>query len=637
MRATPRARRTVVRCAVVTLLTALSGSALAACSTSEQDAPEAGSWTVLHYSVADNDLEEPMVQDVDELGSVGSRGSLTVREFLDRSPGYTDAEVLDQGDFDGARVLDLGEPGTSTLVDDLGDVDSSDPATLASFLADGLEAHPADHYALVISDHGGQWSGIGLDETSGGGLLTLPDLVEGIGDGLEQAGVERLDLLGFDACLMAGYEVAAAMAPFADRMVASQELEPGHGWDYSAFEVAADGATPDELGRAIIDGFREQATAQETVSGVTLALLDLTRLQPLTEAVSAFGDTLSDDPRVVPAVGRAQAQVIGFGRNPDPEQDAHLSDLGELVAAVGKESDDASAAADRVQQALDDVVVEEFAGEARAGATGLSIYLPPSVDYFSADYAKAVSTPWIGFLRSFYGLAEQAAQDVLPTFVQDEPDATIDADGLTLTADYDPAGQDALTRATISYARVERDGTITYLGEESADYGTADEPTAVGTYDFTTLRMSDGEDAVDAYTDLTVQDDGYATFQVPLDYYAPDAEDDADPTDVLLKLVVDPDAGEIVSETYYVYDPETSAYGEGELDPEGIIAPKQPNYDAEGTETWVSTSDVGLYADLESITYDFVPLRKGTRLQVDLSLYDAAGNVASSSTEVRAP
>src|SRR5690606_34862583 len=108
-----------------------------------------------------------------------------------------------------------------------------DPQVLADFIATGMRTFPAEHYALVISDHGASWPGIGPDDSSpGDGVLDLPDLYAGIAAGLDgaDAGVDKLDLLGFDACLMATYEVASTLAPVARRLLASQELEPGHGW-----------------------------------------------------------------------------------------------------------------------------------------------------------------------------------------------------------------------------------------------------------------------------------------------------------------------------------------------------------------------------------------------------------------------
>ena len=636
----PRARHR----AAATVLLSL---ALVGCSSGggpgDDEAPapeEGGTWTVLHYSVADNNLEPAMAGDVNEIGEVGSTGDLQVREYMDRSAEFGEDPVLDQGSWVGGRIFDIAADGSTELVEDLGDVDSSDPQTLADFIAAGFEDLPADHYALIISDHGGQWNGIGQDESAGGGLLTLPDLVDGISAGLEGAGVDKLDLLGFDACLMAGYEVATTMAPLADRMVASQESEPGHGWDYRSLDAAAAGATPTELGSAIIEGYAAQSVEAGDVDGVTLSMLDLTQMAELDTAVAEFSSALSEEEQAAASVGRAQTEVQGFGRSPDPTQDQHLSDLGQLAEAVAEDAPDVAEPAEAVAEAMDAVVLETFAGQAREGSTGLSIYLPPTVELYSPEYETVeTSESWNGFLGDYYGVGEDLSSDVIAAFTQAEPDVEIGKDGtVTLTAAYDPAAQENLTEATISYAYYEPDGTVSYFGEEAAELGTAEDPTALGTYDFTELQMSDGVDTVTAYVDLGVDlDSGTATIDVPMSYYPPQGRRYGPAEDVLLSLVIDYEAGEISTETYYSFDPETSTYGEAQLDPEGLISPEVANYDAQGNEVWYATSDVGLYADLENITYEFVPLASGTELQMDLALYDFGGNVSYSTTSVVVP
>lgn len=42
---------------------------------------------------------------------------------------------------------------------------------------------------------------------------------------------QLLAFIGFDACLMASVETALTVAPFADYMIASQDAEPGDGWN----------------------------------------------------------------------------------------------------------------------------------------------------------------------------------------------------------------------------------------------------------------------------------------------------------------------------------------------------------------------------------------------------------------------
>ncbi|PNH04317.1 hypothetical protein TSOC_009526 [Tetrabaena socialis] len=121
-------------------------------------------------------------------------------------------------------------------------------ATTVSTAASATAATLRRKYGLVLWDHGNGWKGYGVDDTcaantasaaSGCNHFTLATLAKGLAVGLAAAGADggagKLDVLGFDACLMATYEVAAAMAPYARTLLASELLEPGHGWDYAAF------------------------------------------------------------------------------------------------------------------------------------------------------------------------------------------------------------------------------------------------------------------------------------------------------------------------------------------------------------------------------------------------------------------
>ena len=312
----------------------------------------AGSWTVLQYSMSDTDLEPFMMVDVNEMGEVGSNENLNIVAMIDRSPDYGEEPVLDIGDWVGAKLVHV-QPGHAEVLADLGPTDMGDPATLAWFIAEGIAAFPAEHYVVIISDHGAAWRGVGPDD-SAESLLEPVEIQSALATGLADAGVERLDLLGFDACLMAAYEVASALAPYADRLVASSELEPGSGWDYRSLQLLADypAATVDQFGAAIVDSFIA-GNAPDT----TLALLDLTQMPLLDEAMAAFTSVLIErSATVAPDVGRTLAVNPGYGKSPDPTQDSHMTDLGALTATIGIEALDVSDQADAVLRALNDEI-----------------------------------------------------------------------------------------------------------------------------------------------------------------------------------------------------------------------------------------------------------------------------------------
>lgn len=613
---------------------------------SESTAPDPSltPWTVLVYSIADTNLEPFMMVDLDEAGDVGSGENVNIVALVDRSADYSTDPVLGQADWVGAKALFVQPGGTSEVLADLGDIDTGDPAVLSAFIQDGLTAYPAQHYALIISDHGASWPGVGGDESANGNGLTLAEISTAIGDGLQSAGVDQLDLLGFDACLMATYEVATTLAPLAERMVASEELEPGHGWDYRSLAVLAESpaATADDLGNAILDGFQAQARAEGTDAEITLSLLDLTKIGELDTALADLSSAVSERAAAVaPAIGAARANTLGFGRSPDPTVDTHMADLGQLVSQIGVDALDLSDQADATLRALGDVVVRQLNGAATLGSTGLSIYFPPVEELLSPDYAEAAGeSPWLTLLTDYY-----TAGNEIPT--EDEPDFTnsdgvaeseFDDYGVTVWGYIDPEIAANVSEAYISYGLVEEDGSIIFFGDEPADVADDGSGLVTGSYDLTMLTITDGIDTAMAYLWLSIDEaSGVMTVDVPMAYYGPGATDEFDYQDVVLSLTLDSETGDILSETYYAYDEELDMFGELTADPEGIIVPQVLTLAADGTEEWVPTSDVGLYADLPLLEYDLVPLDPGTELYLSLTVVDFGGNYDAVGTIVFVP
>lgn len=589
------------------------------------------SWTVLHYSMADTDLESFMVADLNEMAEVGSNDGLSIRAFVDRSPEYSDDDALGLGDWVGGRIIDIGAD-SSEIVEELGDVDSADPANLASFITEGIKAHPADQYALIISDHGASWPGIGPDESQGGNVLDLADLTSGISEGLKATDVESFDLLGFDACLMASYEVASAVAPLARHLVASQELEPGHGWDYRSLSVLAQdpGTSAQELGGALIDGFAGQAANEGTDDSITLSLIDLSQMDAVDEAMTAFAGALaegSDD--IAPSAGRANASTLGFARSPDPTEDGHLRDLGMLATAIGKGATSVRDEAADLTDAIDAAVLKTVDGASTAGATGLSIYFPPTPELADGNYKDVASAAsWVGFLNAFYQTGDEIPQAELPTFANRDAGAAVEFadDGVYVSGTFTAPSAENIVEATISYALVNGDGSLTYFGDEFADLDETGEPNVDGYFDLTALKITDGEDTAYAYISLTeAEDQGAYTVDVPMAYYESGTLE-GEYQDILLSLTLDAESGDILDATYYVYDDESGTYGELDADPAALLVPEVLTIGADGQEIWEPTTDVGIYADLDTLDYELEDLEVGTALQLDLTITDFGGN-----------
>ena len=169
------------------------------------------------------------------------------------------------------------------------------PDTLLSLLDYGYTHYPAEQYALILWDHGaGPMMGVCFDElfTDGQDMdsLTMPELASALA--ASPFAEQKLQWIGFDACLMACIEVASTVAPYAEYMIASQDTEPASGWDYAFLRDIANDATTEETGRRIIDLYMD--SVGETLSTITLSLIDLSVIPAVEEEMNAFFGSLSE-------------------------------------------------------------------------------------------------------------------------------------------------------------------------------------------------------------------------------------------------------------------------------------------------------------------------------------------------------
>ncbi len=598
--------------------------------TPEPAAPLGPGWTVMVYSMADTNLEPDMMVDVEELAGVGSQGDLKIEALIDRSSGYSAEPLLDAGDWSGARTYSV-VPGGLQLREDLGDVDTADPATLAAFISASIAASPAEHYALVISDHGGGWTGVGADESAGITTLDIDGVRQGVADGLAAAGVSSLDLLGFDACLMATWETASTMASVARRMVASEELEPGHGWDYGSFGVLADPATDvDALGRSLVDGFHAQADAEGTVDQTTLSLLDLEQMPALDQAMQGLADAVAGRAReLAPALGRAGDTSLAFGSDPDPARAVNQVDLGQLAGEISVQALDAAPAADAVSRALGDVVIYQQDGRAYLGATGMSVYFPPAEDYFDPAYDGLAGTgTWGQVLASYYQAGRDIGSGDLIAFDERAGlDVAFTDYGLELTAAIPESAVANVAGAEMVYGFEQTDGSLLLTGREE---GTVDDDgTVSGAYDLTRFTITDGQDTMEAYLQLVADEEsGLATIFVPMEYEAPGGGGDS--SSLRLAITFDPTEGVVTSEAFYQTQADGDVIGEFTPAPDGLVFPllylvNTPD-DSDG---WFRSFGPGLYADLPNLQYNFDRLRSGIEMWAGLSVADYANNVVT--------
>ena len=577
--------------------------------------PAAGStWTVLVYMVADNDLEPFALQDLTEMAAVGSAAGLEILVQADRSTEYSSAPVLGLANFTSTKRLRVTAGGLTEIAD-LGELNMGDPTVLSDFIDWGVKQKASDRYAIVFWDHGGAWPGFGGDgSTANHDSLTLAELQSGLQNGLTKSGLSQFALIGFDACLMATYETAMVVRPFGEYLLASEELEPGHGWDWAKLSVLKNTPTtsPAAFGEALIDGFFAQAAAEDTQESVTLSLVDLYALDPLHAAVTTLADSVRSNVKTLaPALGRERAGTLRFGDNPDPKAAANMVDLGLFVSGLAAKEPSLATVAQSMSTALTKAVVKSRTGAGRKGATGLSIYLPP-IDAYKTDYGalSEVIKGWQRLLSELSGAPSSGQLGTPPSFTGGAIDQWA-AGGVRVHGDLNAGGGPTVATATLTGGTV--DSTNLYALVEIPATVTGD--TVRGEWAASVLTLTQGGTSDYGFLSLSTRD-GYQTALVPLAYTRSGATE----SDLTAMLIVFDPSGNEASRTFYLF----SDSGPGELTPEpgstlAALMLVQPL--SGGAASWQLTGG-GTFDATQPITLDVEPLAQGTNVGVVLSVSD---------------
>lgn len=410
-------------------------------------------WTVLVYLLADCDLEAFALTDLEEMAAVASSDDVNWVLQVDRAEdsaegNYSDAGVLNLANWETAKRI-VVEDGALVEVADLGEINMGDASTLTDFIEWGVNVFPADNYALILWDHGGAWMQFGPDD-SDDDPMTLMEIRTGLEDGVTSTGIGQLDLLGFDACLMANIEVTYELRNLADVFVASEETEPGHGWGWTGLGEALNGnpsMTAAEFGQAIADTYMShgQSVHPPGANGLTMSVIDLSAMQALgtamNTAVIGLADVL-DGGDGFNQLGYVRSRVEEYGTAPNPAENMGVVDLGDFLEIAADGHEEWATFITPVQTALDAAILHNRSGYAKPDATGLSIYYPAEADLDDSDLWDAyeatawhTDTGWADFLTSYLTAAN--TDTVEPTLTDVSIDVTVATATLTAATTLD--------------------------------------------------------------------------------------------------------------------------------------------------------------------------------------------------------
>ena len=356
-------------------------------------------WLFMVYMDGDNSLEVYVPTDLNELERTGSGDGVEVIVQADRIEGYTDKD----GDWTGTRRYRIVEDDTpyvvSPVVQDLGELDMGVPETLADFVDWATVTYPAEHRVLIMWDHGDGWlaqatvdaaaappPAIASDDTSGTILsIANGDLAAGLETDVATNG--RYDVIGFDACNMASWEVAHAMTPYAEYMSAAETTVGSEGFMYEpilAYLRETPDATTEDLAILMSQG------AVELGGELTHSAVNLDAVRELSRDIDALAQLALSDPTASEAVLAARETTRGA----DEIWAEWYLDVGDLADNVAKSSHpELQTIATEMRASLDTAVVGNFNSGDYTWTTGLTIYFDPSRFYIS-DYTEGAGATW---------------------------------------------------------------------------------------------------------------------------------------------------------------------------------------------------------------------------------------------------
>jgi len=236
--------------------------------------------------------------------------------------------------------------GKLELIESNPSANMGESETLSSFLRWGIEEYPAENYSLIFWDHGGgSLAGVCFDENFSMDSLTLGEIDNALNSlNLSQ----KFEFIGFDACFMATIDTLTVLNTYTENIIASEEIEPNGGWDYTA---VLNNLGREDFYSAVLTSYAKKSTKDY----YTLSHIDLSYFSSIMESFAALIETMeaASERDIISAFNSATR----FGSS-----SSDYYDLGNIMSYFSY-SDEF-------------VGVSYVNGSLRPNVTGISVYFP---------------------------------------------------------------------------------------------------------------------------------------------------------------------------------------------------------------------------------------------------------------------
>lgn len=392
-------------------------------------------WVMLFYFSGDNNQITATRAALNQLEAVANNPAVVILALWDQNSAGDTRVYQVQYDAD----LNVFTSPPLTVDWNPGELNMGDPQTLESFINWGKTNYPAEHYFLSVFDHGGGWSPnlpIELMDNTRWGLggtglawdmtdqdyLSTPEMSLVLSR-TTQNGANPIDLLYYDASLMAMLETAYDVQHYARYLVASENALINV-FPYTGYIPAISTTTqPRHLAENMVMAYA--ATLNNTQGG-TIAAFDLSKAESLAVAVNRLAqailatDVLSSQVRSEIFAVYSATQKFDYDEQGGIENSDGYVDLKDFVTPLSSSSFFGPAVHSAAIDVSDLLEVGGFiAQEAHLSgslynvdqAQGVSIYMPLGEELYVGAGCAPTPAPGLNCIRmrDYYSGAAQLA------------------------------------------------------------------------------------------------------------------------------------------------------------------------------------------------------------------------------------
>jgi len=379
-------------------------------------------WTLMYYLDGDNNLDNGYTLPVfNQLEAAASNPNVKVLALWDRLGAGGSSYYKLQYD------TDLNRLATYTATVNYwpqGEVNMGVTETLVSFVNWARVNYPAQHYALILSNHGsGLGGGMQDDSTDSGpcrdsttGTRSVDCLtVREIGTALASAtlsGSNKIDVLYMDACLMGMLEDAYQVRDYVDYYIASENIKFGLPVPHFQTVVGITATTsPSQLATLFTTTYADGCNSASPSLPCTMSAADISKLNGVVTATNLLAQLLNSQMATSAVTLTAIHSVVQrfemTGTIEIDTSDAYIDlyDFARLVKADFPESNMQAAA----QAVMDTISAYTITERHRSGTTsgttwnldnshGVAVFFPSTASSFyrASNYDFATGAAWPG-------------------------------------------------------------------------------------------------------------------------------------------------------------------------------------------------------------------------------------------------